>query len=258
MTDLYYTIGLGIWMYMTVIYGFSVFFKDMSIVDIGWSLGFVGIAWYCLGATKGSVSLYTMTILVTVWGLRLADHIAARKIRTPGEDFRYAKWRKDWGKHVYWRSYLQVFLLQGVLMFCIALPIMATAQRTSAYIFFLTLGSCVWLGGFILESVADAQLQRFIQKKDNAGTLLTTGVWKYSRHPNYFGEAVQWWGIWLVALSVPGTWWTILSPILLTYLLRYVSGVPLLEKKFAKKPGFAKYAQETSIFVPLPPKKVTQ
>lgn len=226
-------------------YILSLILKDMSVVDIAWGLGFIVICFLCIWHEGYSPRFLVVCGLVLVWGLRLSWHILKRKLRKPGEDFRYAQWRKQWRAHLWWRSFLQVFALQGLIMFVIALPILAIARGSGTVHAVTYLGLCVWLFGFGFEAIADHQLATFIGNPKHQGKLMTEGLWKYSRHPNYFGEAVQWWGIWLMAPL-----WTIISPLTITLLIRYVSGVPMLEKKYAGRKDFEEYKNETPVFIP--------
>lgn len=237
--------------YMTCWYAASVLLHDVSIVDIAWGIGFIFICIVCIAVTGTHAPLLLLSSVITVWGLRLAGHIVARKRKNPAEDFRYAAWRRDWGKHFWWRSYLQIFLLQGAIMILIALPVLWVAYAGRSSIgFYEVLGTLVWVAGFVCESVADWQLKNFKKSPNSKGKLMTKGLWKYSRHPNYFGEAVQWWGVWIIALSTPASWWTVVSPLLITFLLRYVSGVPMLEKKYEGRKDFEEYKKRTPVFVP--------
>ena len=250
MTELISLVSIGVALYITSWYAASIVLQDASIVDIAWGLGFILIAIICnLYAGSNSV-VFAISSLCTIWGLRLSWHIYERKKKRPGEDFRYAAWRKNWGKNFWWRSYLQVFALQGFLMVVIALPLIWVTYmeplNTSLY---TVLGALVWLLGFAFEGIADRQLQAF-KNGTSKKHILTTGLWKYSRHPNYFGEVVQWWGIWIMALTAVGSFWTIVSPLTITLLIRFVSGVPMLEKKYARDAEFQEYAEKTNVFVP--------
>jgi len=230
--------------------------KNNSIVDIGWGIGFVILAWILfflrLPATLARVSI---TLLVSLWGLRLFYHILKRNHGKP-EDFRYVAFRKAWGKWVVPRAFLQVYMLQGGLMFLIALPfiLLESAQAQVNYLLF-ALGVLVFAFGFLFESVGDAQLKAFLGDPANRGKIMTRGLWRYTRHPNYFGEATLWWGIFLIALGGGVTPFAVIGPVTITLLLLFVSGVPLLEKSMKDKPGYAEYAAKTSIFVPWFPKK---
>jgi steroid 5-alpha reductase family enzyme len=237
---------------MTLLWLFSLLIKNASIVDIFWGIGFVIIAWldYSISPFMSSTK-WLMTILVTIWGLRLALHIGIRNWGQP-EDFRYAKWREENGQHWWWISFFKVFLLQGLLMWVISAPIISI-RVTDGIPPLAVLGALVWAYGFFFEAVGDWQLTRFKANPKNKGKLMTSGVWRYTRHPNYFGDAAQWWGFYLIALSAGG-WWTIFSPIIMTYLLLQVSGVALLEKTMKRRPGYEEYARKTSALVPWRPK----
>ncbi len=251
------TVGLIILAVMTVLWTISLALCNSSIVDIFWGLGFVFAAWgYSLLTPWGAVRKALLLALVTVWGLRLSFYILWRNWGKP-EDFRYAKWRADSGGRWWWKSLLQVFLLQGVLMWIISAPLLAAQlyAATSTLVWLDGIGLGVWLIGFCFEAVGDWQLVRFRGDPATKGTLLRSGVWRYTRHPNYFGDAAQWWGYFLLALAAGG-WWTIFSPLIMTTLLVRVSGVTLLEKSLADaKPGYRKYIESTSAFIPWIPKR---
>jgi len=225
--------------------------KRNDIADLAWGLGFVLMAWtsFLLGSVQGPRGLL-VGLLVSIWGIRLAWHIHARnKGRT--EDYRYAKWREEWGKWFFVRSYLQVYLLQGALLFLIVLPVLLINNSFGTGLNYLDfVGVAVWLVGFIFESVGDLQLSRFIKDPNNKGKLMQSGLWRYTRHPNYFGEVTQWWGIWLIAISATNGWLGIIGPLTITVLILKVSGIPMLEKKMAENPEFAEYKRRTRMFVP--------
>lgn len=245
-----------LFVYMSFWFFVSLMRKRNDVADVAWGLGFVLMAWVSFFLShQMHVRGMLVCILVSVWGLRLAQHIYARN-KGKAEDYRYLAWRKAWGKWFYPRSYVQVYLLQGFFLFLIALPIFFINKSVgSALSFFDVFGGAIWLLGFYFESVGDAQLARFIQDPNNKGKLMQSGLWAYTRHPNYFGEVTQWWGIWLIALAVPGAWLSVLGPITITLLILYVSGIPLLEKKMSEHPDFAAYKQRVSIFFPWPRKK---
>ena len=236
---------------MTLLFVFALIKKDNSIADIGWGMGFILVALYTF--LKPPV-LFTTDILVTVliflWGIRLSYSIFKRNWGK-GEDFRYKKWRKDWGKSFLIRSYLQVFLLQGFFMFLIISPVVYINSGFQQNLLLSFLGLAIWIFGFLFESVGDKQLREFLQNSKNKGKVMDKGLWKYTRHPNYFGEATMWWGIWLISSNV----YFLISPVLITLLLRFVSGVPLLEKKMMQRPEFVEYAKKTNAFIPWFPKK---
>lgn len=257
----YINLALFVWAYMTVWFIISLVKKRNDVADIAWGIGFVCISMRAYSLTPHgsatdveSVALL-VSLLVAIWGVRLAYHIYRRNHGKP-EDYRYAQWRQEWGKWFVLRSYAQVFLLQGVLLYIVALPVIVI-QLSNAYIFgpLEYVGIAVWIFGFLFESTADRQLAIFLRDVNNKGKIMQIGLWKYSRHPNYFGEITQWWGIWLIALNVPGGWISIIGPLTITFLIVKVSGVPLLEKKMSANPEFEEYKKKTSVLIPFLPKR---
>jgi steroid 5-alpha reductase family enzyme len=246
-------IALGM---MILIWLLSLILKNASIVDIFWGIGFVIVAWTAfILAPQGYLPRKNLgAIMAALWGLRLALHIGWRNWGKP-EDFRYAKWREENGARWWWVSFFKVFLLQGVLMWVISAPLIAV--QTSGFPAILTpldlLGEVVWGIGLAFETIGDLQLARFKSNPANKGKLMTTGLWKYTRHPNYFGDALAWWGMYIMALAA-GAWWTIFSPIVMTWLLMNVSGVTMLERTMSFKPGYEEYTRKTSAFFPWFPK----
>lgn len=232
---------------MSVLWLVSLRLRDSSIVDVYWGLGLGALYWiYALAAPPLGARTWLMGAAMTIWSVRLALHIFARN-RGSGEDPRYARWRAEAGSSWWWLSLFKVFLLQGAILWVISFPAAAvqTSPRPLNALDWLAL--VVWTAGFLVEMVADLQLARFLER--GQGGLMTEGLWRYSRHPNYFGEALLWWGFTLFAAAA-GAWWTVISPLLMTYLLRFVSGVPILEERLKGKPGFEEYARRTPIFVP--------
>jgi steroid 5-alpha reductase family enzyme len=251
-------VGLVILAYMVVLWLVSLALRNSSIVDIFWGLGFVVAVWaYYLLTPDGLPARKVLLLaLVTIWGLRLSLYILWRNWAKP-EDFRYAKWRAEAGGRWWWKSFFQVFLLQGVLLWIISAPLLAAQLRmgSPALVWLDGLALALWLVGFFFEAMGDFQLARFRSNPANKGTVLRSGVWRYTRHPNYFGDAAQWWGYYLLALAAGG-WWTIFSPVIMTTLLVRVSGVALLEKTLAnEKPGYREYVESTSAFIPWIPKR---
>ncbi len=242
---------------MTLLWLLSLLLRNSSIVDIFWGVGFVIAGWAYFSLTPDGFiqRKWLIAVLVTIWGMRLTLHILRRNWKK-GEDFRYQKWRNEHGKIWWLRSYFQVFLLQGVLLWIISAPLLAAQfqARPDRLIILDFLGALVWLIGFFFESVGDYQLSRFIKNPDNKGKIMTDGVWRYTRHPNYFGDSAQWWGYYLIAAAAGG-WWTIFSPMIMTLFLLKVSGVALLEKTMQTRPGYQEYMQRTSAFVPWFPRK---
>lgn len=242
-----------VWAYMTVIWLISLVKKDSSIVDIFWGLGFVILAATYYFLAPGFLPRKALiTALVVIWGLRLSIRIFRRNWGR-GEDFRYRAWREEAGEKYWWFSYLQVFLLQGLIMWLIVTPVLTAAFSATpdSLTIFDLLGSLVWAIGFFFEAVGDWQLDRFKSDPANKGKLMRTGLWAYTRHPNYFGDAVMWWGLGIIALGTPNGFWTLTGPLLMTYLLVKVSGVAMLEKTMKEtKPGYKEYVESTSAFFP--------
>lgn len=247
---------LAVLLYMTALFAVALLRKDNSVADVGWGFGFL-IVWVVTFVLEsgGAPLQFLAGGLVAVWGVRLSAHIYLRN-RGRGEDFRYAKWRRDWGRAFVPRSFVRIFLLQGVFMLLVSTPVILINRSSSGAIGAPAVaGSVVWLIGFVFESVGDAQLRRFKQAPANRGRIMTRGLWKYTRHPNYFGESLMWWGLCIVGLSVAGGWAGLVSPLVLTFLLTRVSGIPMLEKKYWGNPEFEEYVRRTSAFVPWPPKR---
>lgn len=238
--------------YVTAIFGIALIKKRFDIVDIAWGGAFIVVALCSLALSPdvGNLQLF-VSGLVIVWGLRLAYSIWRRLLRTPVEDPRYTELRSKWRGHVALNAYQRIFVTQGILATIIASSVIVvnlSEQQTIGWV--ALLGAAIWLAGFLFESIGDAQLRRHLTDPSKKGELMTSGLWRYTRHPNYFGEATQWWGIWVIALSVPFGWAAIISPLLITYLLLYVSGVPLVEKRFNGRPGWATYKKHTNKFIP--------
>jgi steroid 5-alpha reductase family enzyme len=237
---------------MTALWLLSLRLQNSSIVDIFWGAGFVIANWvyFALAPDGFPLRKWLIGILVTIWGLRLSIYVLWRNRGKP-EDFRYRKWRGDSGSRWWWQSYFQVFLLQGLLLWIISAPLLA-AQTGSLpdHLTFLDLaGLVVWAVGLFFESAGDLQLARFKADPANKGKVLDRGVWRYTRHPNYFGDSAQWWSYYLIAAGAGG-WWTVFSPIIMTLLLLRVSGVALLEKTLETRPGYREYVERTSAFIP--------
>lgn len=231
--------------------------KNASIVDIVWGLGFVLVAWAVRLRVDGLDARQNLLVLLTtVWGLRLAGYLFWRN-HGKGEDYRYKAMRKHWGQRFPVVSLFTVFGLQGVLMFLVSLGVqLGQGPQSPAVGWLAGLGVVVWAVGLFFEVVGDAQLARFKADPANQGKVMDRGLWKYTRHPNYFGDACVWWGIALVAAETTVGRWGLLGALVMTVLLRRVSGVVLLEKSLGKrKPGYAEYVARTSAFVPRPPKR---
>ena len=254
----YLILSVFVFSLMLLLWLVSLWLKNSSIVDIFWGTGFVIFTWVAFLLTPDGFMTrkLLLCVQVTIWGLRLSIHLLLRNWGK-AEDFRYQTWRKEAGSSWWWKSLFKVFLLQGSLMLIVAVPLLAAQiQPLPDHLTWVDLIAIpVWLVGFIFEALGDWQLKRFKADPTNKGKLLTTGAWRYSRHPNYFGDATQWWAFYLIALSAGG-WWTIFSPVLMTGLLLRVSGVSLLEKSLKEtKPGYQEYIETTSEFIPWFPRR---
>lgn len=239
----------------------SVALKNASIVDVVWGLGFVCVAWAVRLQVDGNSTRQNLLVaMTTVWGVRLASHLFWRNhvaaATTKGEDYRYRAMRKRWGPRFPFISLATVFLTQGLLMFIVSLPVqLGQTSDTPSLGVLAWLGVALWLVGLFFEVVGDAQLTRFRRDPANAGTVMDKGLWRYTRHPNYFGDACVWWGIALVSAETSVGRWGLIGALVMTVLLRRVSGVTLLEKSLAKRrSGYDAYVARTSPFVPRPPK----
>jgi steroid 5-alpha reductase family enzyme len=237
----------------------SVILKNASIVDIVWGLGFVVTAWVSRGVGDGdSGRQWLLTILTSIWGLRLAGYLLWRNAGH-GEDFRYKSMRKRWGARFPLISLVTVFALQGVLMWIVSLPVQLGQDDATPGIGVLSfIGIAVFAFGLFFEVVGDAQLARFKSDQANAGKVMDQGLWRYTRHPNYFGDACVWWGLALIAAETGSGAWGFIGAIVMTYFLRRVSGVTLLERSLKKRrEGYEAYIARTSPFIPRRPKALS-
>ena len=241
----------------TVVWVLSVWRRDASIADICWGLGFVLLAWlYCWLTPALTLRAWLIAALVTVWGVRLSAHIFYRHLGS-GEDPRYGAMRAWHGPAFWWRSLFTVFWLQGAILWIVALPVLVAARSSEPAALTLAdaVGIVLFAIGFGFEVIGDYQLERFKAEPGNRGAVLDRGLWRYTRHPNYFGDATLWWGLFAIAASTPGGWLTAVSPALMTFLLMRVSGVTLLERNLtASKPGYRAYISRTPAFFPWVPR----
>jgi steroid 5-alpha reductase family enzyme len=242
----------------TLLWLISLRLRDLTIADTWWGPGFAVLAWlYALLPGAAGWRPAVVAILVTGWGMRLATHLH-RRHRGAGEDPRYRAIRAGFGHAFWWKSLFAVFWLQGALMWFIAMPLLAAARRPAPSQPGVAdaAGLLLFLAGFAFEAVGDWQLTRFKAQPSSRGRVLDTGLWRYTRHPNYFGDALLWWGIYLLAVAADWAWLTIASPALMTFLLLRVSGVTLLERGLAaSKPGYADYVARTPAFFPWFPRR---
>lgn len=239
---------------MLLVWLVSVILRDVSIVDVFWGLGFVVIAFLTFFLTGESTSRKVLLLALTsVWGGRLATYLAWRKCGTP-EDYRYRAMRESIGPRFWLVSLVVVFGLQGLIMNVVALPVVAGQLERSPMSGWTVLGVGLWTVGLLFETIGDYQLARFKADPNNRGKVMDRGLWRYTRHPNYFGDFLVWWGVYFAALG-ESTWWTALGPLVMSFLLIRVSGVALLERSLQhSKEGYADYIARTSAFFPWPPR----
>lgn len=259
----YLYVFIILFIYFVLWYIISQIKKNNGLIDIAWGFGFVVTAWSSL-LFSGNINIakLVINILTTLWGLRLSIYLFIRNFNKP-EDFRYVKMRNGWGKSHRSKAFFRVFMSQFILNYLIAVPILLTnleyndSKVVGANLLLVIIGAVIFIIGFLIESIADMQLKNFKKDSNNKGMILTTGLWKYSRHPNYFGESMLWWGIGIVAISPLKAlnFISLLGPLTITLLLLFVSGVPLLEKRYQDDKAYLAYAKRTSKFLLLPPKK---
>lgn len=255
--NLFLLTGVLLFCFMTTVFVLALKMQDNSIVDIAYGLAFVLIGWSGFLAYGSAQPRQLLLLgLVSLWGLRLAGHIFLRKRGEKGEDFRYRQWREEWGKTFVWRSFLQIFLLQGTIVYLVCLPVLLVMHQAGGSLNWLDLlGVAIWLLGFCFEALGDWQLLQFKKNSGNRGKIIQQGLWRLTRHPNYFGEATLWWGIFLIALNAPFGWFALISPLLIDFLLLKVSGIPMLEAKYEGNLEFAAYKERTNAFFPWLPKR---
>ena len=231
--------------------------RDVSIVDQFWGAGFVLVSWLSVWTSgESSLRVFLLVAMVTLWGLRLSAYLAWRNWGKP-EDYRYAAMRERHGRRFAIVSLVTIFGLQGALVWIISLPIQVGVVRPSGWHVGVAVGVILWATGLFFEAVGDSQLARFKANPANRGQVMDRGLWRYTRHPNYFGDFLVWWGLYLVAVEPASWWWTIPGPLLMSFLLLRVSGVRLLESSLRSRvAGYEEYQRITSAFFPLPPKRI--
>ena len=245
------TLGL-----LTLVWTLSIVLEDVGIIDIFWGIGFVVIAWVTfLQVEDRSLQSILIPVLTSIWGLRLATHLAFRNIGKP-EDKRYAKMRSHNPDTFWWRSYFTVFMLQGVILCVVSLPLQVGIRIAGPeWNAWHVMGTVIWAIGLFFEAVGDWQLAAFKAKPENDGKVLDSGLWRYTRHPNYFGDFLVWWGFFVICLACGGGWWTIISPIIMSIFLMAISGVTMTENSMKEeKPQYADYIERTNRFFPGLPK----
>lgn len=229
--------------------------RDVSIVDPVWGFAFVVVAAAALVTGDGDEDRRILLLaLVGLWGLRLGGYLTLRKLREHGEDYRYVEMRERYGDRFPLVSLGMVFGLQGLLVLVVSLPVTGASVQDDGLGALTWAGVALWAVGLFFETVGDAQLARFKADPDSRGQVMDRGLWRYTRHPNYFGDFCVWWGIYLVALQA-GAWWTLPGPLVMSFLLLRVSGKDRLEKTIGtRRPGYAEYVRRTSGFFPRPPR----
>jgi steroid 5-alpha reductase family enzyme len=235
----------------------SIPLHDVSIVDPAWGPAFVLVAVVAAITAEGCLGRrWLLAAMTGVWGLRLGAYLLVRKLGDPSEDRRYAVMRERRGAAFVPWSLVMIFGVQGLLVLIVSLPVQVAAGSGGTLSAAVIPGVVLWVVGFAFESIGDEQLRRFKARADSHGQVMDQGLWRYTRHPNYFGDFCVWWGLWLVALTAGGTWWTFIGPVVMSTLLIRVSGAGLLEKDIGtRRPGYAEYIRRTSGFFPWPPKK---
>lgn len=242
-----------IFVYMTLWFVAARTKKRLDTVDTAWGLGFVVLAWSIV-VQHASVRSVVIALLVSIWGVRLASHIYLRS-KKRGDDPRYVELSKKWKGNFWLRAYVSIFLLQGALIWVVSLPIVMAGDRVLDGLSWLTLeGIALWVLGFLCEAFADYQLTLYLRKSKRP-KVLDTGLWRYSRHPNYFGELVQWWAIAVIAMQTSSGLFGLIGPLVLSLLIVFVSGIPPIEKRRAKDAAYRAYQQKTSSLIPWPPKE---
>jgi len=253
MTRIFLINAVLIFVYMTAFFFAAKVRKRLDTVDIAWGLGFVVVAWATL-LQAPTFRTQLIANLVLLWGARLAYHIYSRHKGKPN-DKRYDELSKKWKGNFWLRAYTSIFLVQGGLLLVVSLPVVvATNQELSGWGWLSMVGVIIWSAGFVIETVSDKQLSDFLKLKDRP-KIMQTGLWEYSRHPNYFGELLQWWAIGIIALQVSYGWLGLIGPLTLSVLIIFVSGIPPTERARANDPDYQAYKKKTSPLILLPKRK---
>lgn len=257
MLNIYIQTIILVWLFFSGAFFVAQAKENNGLQDVAWGAGFVVVALFTYFISKTSTTnSLIVTIFVTLWGCRLTYYLFKRNWNAP-EDKRYVAMRKNWGDHPKINAYFKVFMFQMLLLLIISQPVMLINTAENATLTLINyLGIVLWLIGFFFQVVGDYQLKQFIEnEKNEENRLVTKGLWKYTRHPNYFGEATMWWGIFLISLVSTKSLLGIIGPLTITFLLLFVSGVPMLEKRYQGRKDYDEYKKQTSMFFPLPPKK---
>jgi len=245
---------LVIFIFMNLFFAISLKLKRNDIADSAWGIGFIVLAIFNLVLSEDiQRTKLIATFLVFLWGLRLTSYITLRNWGK-SEDYRYKEWKEKWGKNALLKNYVNVFLVQGFFMFLISLPINLYNRFDGGVSFYAFIGLLIWVLGFYFETVGDLEMYYFKKDPKNKGKIMKSGLWKYTRHPNYFGEIIMWWGVWILTFGSSYYIPAIIGPLTITWLLTKVSGIPLLEKKYEENKEFEEYKRKTSALIPWFPK----
>lgn len=252
------TVAAVIWMSIVSLYANKI--NRLDVVDVAWGPTFIIIALVGFILQDGVRTIWDLQVLVTImvfiWGMRLSFYIGLRFVRSRHQDQRYTDIVRAWGGDTKLRRYTRIFLLQALLAVVVAIPVIhINLWRDEVVTYIAVIGGLIWSFGLVYESIADYQLQKFMSANNNKSTLLQTGLRRYSRHPNYFGELCVWWGFAIISASTPYGWVGLIGALTITYLLVAVSGVPVAERRLLQKPGWQAYASRTSTLFPMPPKQ---
>lgn len=249
-------------LHTTIAWLISVASKRADVIDPFWGPGFIVVimaaAWVGDGAPDQA--RVVLVAMVSIWGLRLGLHLLTRWMKEEHEDRRYAAMRQA-GSELWWlRSLVTVFWLQAVILWIVATPLIyAVTSNAPVFRAGTVVGIMVYCCGLFFEAVGDHQLTAFRKRADSRGEVLNTGLWKYTRHPNYFGDFAVWWGFFAICVSCGAPLWTVISPLIMSVLLMKFSGVGMLEKDIQhRRPGYAAYVQQTNAFFPWAPRNITE
>lgn len=246
--------------YFSLWFVIALFKKRFDVVALAWSSGFIVVvgALYLLKDQSNYFAQSLLLALIIIWGLRLTAYLYVRQSQRP-EDNRYVEWRKKMQDPLLAHVFFKIYMLRAVLLVVVVLPLIAALVADEPFNndVLLAVGFGIWAAGLVIEVFADGQLAKFLKKNINKKKIMDAALWRYSRHPNYFGEALMWWGIWLISMSLYPVWWSVFGPLTITSLLLFVTGIPPLEKKYKHNAAYQAYVKRTSAFVPLPPKNKT-
>ncbi len=259
--------ALSLFIYLIIAFLVGTIKKNNGLMDVFYGPGYFVVAitsliFYIILNHNVNIRQIVICILVFIWALRLASYVFIRNRGKP-EDYRYQAMRRSWKTNIVLKSFLRVYMFQGLVIFIVAFPVWFVNISSNPPILNLLdfagitlwLGVLIWVIGFLFETIGDYTLYKFLQKPENKGEIMDRGVWKLSQHPNYFGEVTQWWGIYIIALATPFGFIAIFGPIFITYMIIKVSGIKLLDKRFEVDDKYAEYKKRTSVFFPWFPKK---